>query len=113
MKTFDKIKDWAIFARAKDIMAGNDLISENDAIEEAITQEGFDFKDAMDTIYGGVWDAIKGVTVHDDDTFDIEDDFYTDAHMGEIATALAESLREAREDTEAYEAEVSYNWYHR
>ena len=113
MKTFDKVKDWAIYARAKDIMAGDASISENDAIEKAIEQEEYDFNDAIDSIHGGAWDNIIAVTINDDDSFEIDDDFFTDTHMGEISDLLKEALREAREDTEAYLAEVSYGWYHR
>ena len=97
--TLNKVKDWAIYARAKDILADDSGMSENEAIRIAMKEEEIDFDLAMEHIRLGEWDKIDAVTIHDDDTYDMEDDFYTDAHMGEIMDALDEALREAREDT--------------
>lgn len=106
----ENIKDWAIFARAKDSMIDTD-IAEEDAIDMAIEEEADDFRYAMSQIKAGNISRIEAVQIGEDGTFMIEDDFYTDEHMAEITDALTKAIEEAKADT--YEEEVTYSWYHR
>ena len=113
--SLDMVSDWAIFARAKDAMS-DAALSEDDAVRMAVEEEDSDFHYAINQIKEWKFDNIDAVQIADDDSFEIEDDFYTDEHMVEISKALEEALADSREADEynrAYESEVEYSWYNR
>ena len=109
--TLDMVGDWAIYARAKDAMLENGDRDETTAICWAVQEEDSDFRLNMKRIREWRFNVLDAIRINDDSTFEIEDDFYTDEHMVEIAKALKEALYEAEYDT--YEAEKEWTWYHR
>ena len=109
--TLDMVGDWAIYARAKDKMLEKPDMDEDTAIRWAVESEDSDFRVNMKMIREWRFNVVDGVTIYDDDTFTLEDDFYTDEHMVEISKALETELAESREDS--YEEEKEWSWYHR
>lgn len=112
--TMDMVSDSAISIRAEKLI--EEGMSEHDAIMIAVEEEDEDFRCARSRIGVGSLFIIPGIDVHEDYSYEVTGEFFTDDHEIELCKLLDEAIEAAKEEDAyqaAYEREYDYSWYNR